>query len=132
MKNLFLIVVLLFSTLYSRSQDLSLKGKWRVNCALEKKDSVTFHVCDFCPSTILNNNTAIVEEFNIEITESVIKFTTEEVQIEIPYTWDKSTYTIKFKYTQKEYIFKAMVITDLNAQILVAESGEVLYLKKLP
>ncbi|MBK7310564.1 MAG: hypothetical protein IPI93_07165 [Sphingobacteriaceae bacterium] len=81
---------------------------------------------------MLKNNTAVVEEFDIEITETAIKFTTEEVQIEIPYTWDRSTYTIKFKYTQKDYSFKAMVITDLNAQILVAESGEVLYLKKLP
>ncbi len=131
MKNL-LFALFLISTLITNAQDLSLKGKWKVNCALEKKDSAKFHVCDFCPTTMLKNNTAVVEEFDIEITETAIKFTTEEIQIEIPYTWDRSTYTIKFKYTQKEYVFKAMVITDLNAQILVAESGEVLYLKKLP
>ena len=131
MKKLLLLFVLI-NSLVATAQDLNLKGKWKVNCALEKKDSATFHVCDFCPTTMLKNNTAVVEEFDIEITETAIKFTTEEVQIEIPYTWDKSTYTIKFKYTQKEYSFKAMVINDLNAQILVAESGEVLYLKKLP
>ncbi|MBP9070433.1 MAG: hypothetical protein KBG47_13055 [Bacteroidia bacterium] len=131
MKKLLLLFVLI-NSLVATAQDLNLKGKWKVNCALEKKDSATFHVCDFCPTTMLKNNTAVVEEFDIEITETAIKFTTEEVQIEIPYTWDKSTYTIKFKYTQKDYSFKAMVITDLNAQILVAESGEVLYLKKLP
>jgi hypothetical protein len=131
MKQLFFVLIFL-GAFISKAQDLSLKGKWKVNCALEKKDSAKFHVCDFCPTTMLQNNTAVVEEFDIEITETAIKFTTEEIQIEIPYTWDKSTYTIKFKYTQKEYSFKAMVINDLNAQILVAESGEVLYLKKLP
>jgi hypothetical protein len=130
MKNL-LIAMIFFSTLQIQAQELDLKGKWKVNCALEKKDSTTFHVCDFCPSTMLNNKTAIVEEFNIEITEASIKFTTEEVQIDIPYTWDRSTYTIKFKYTQKEYSFKAMVVSDPFVQILVAETGEVLYLKKL-
>ena len=126
-----LAFLLLFFTAFISAQDLDIKGKWKVNCALEKKDNATFHVCDFCPSTILNNNTALVEEFDIEITENVIKFTTEEVKIEIPYEWDKATFTIKFKYLQKDYTFKAMVVSDPFVQILVAESGEVLYLKKL-
>jgi hypothetical protein len=125
------VFYLLFFTCFISAQNLDLKGKWKVNCALEKKNETTFHVCDFCPTTILNNNTAIVEEFNIEVSESAIKFTTEEVKIEIPYEWDKSTYTIKFKYLQKDYSFKAMVVSDPQVQVLVAETGEVLYLKKL-
>jgi len=130
-KSLFLLIaIFLIKTAFS--QEINIQGKWKVNCAFEKKDNATFHVCDFCPTTMLKNNTAVVEEFDIEIAENSIKFTTEEVQIEIPYTWDISTYSIKFKYIQKEYAFKAMVVTDRNVQILVAESGEVLYLKKLP
>lgn len=125
------VFFLLFITLFVSAQNLDLKGKWKVNCALEKKDEGTFHVCDFCPTTLLSNNAAIIEDFDIEITETAIKFTTEEVKIEIPYEWDKSTYTIRFKYVQKDYAFKAMIVSDPQVQVFVAETGEVLYLKKL-
>lgn len=125
-----MFLVILFS-LIGKAQESNIKGKWKVNCALEKKAEGQLHVCDICPSTMLANNTAVIEEFELEFTGSMIKFEHAEVPIEIAYTFLQETNSIKFKYLQKEYHFKMMIISDPFVQILVAETGEVLYLKKI-
>lgn len=124
--------LLLFVTFFASAQQVDMKGKWRVNCVLEKKDMATLHVCDICPTTILANNTAVVEEFDLEFLDKTIKVPTEEVTIEIPYTFNSKINEIKFHYKEKDYAFKAMIVSDSNVQILMAESGEILYLKRLP
>lgn len=88
-------------------------------------------MCDLCPTTLLNNNTAIVEEFELEFTKSEIKFPHEEVPLEISYVFNPDKNSISFKYLGKPYVFKQYILNDRSVQILVAETGEVLYLKKL-
>ncbi|MFO0358740.1 MAG: hypothetical protein ACK50A_17425 [Sphingobacteriaceae bacterium] len=131
MKKLISLVLLMLFFVTMKSQDLNIIGKWKVNCTLQKNENGSLHVCDLCPSAMLNNNTAIIEEFEIEFTATAIKWQNEEVSIEIPYEIDKAINKLKFKYAQKEYAFKAMIVSDPFVQILVAETGEVLYLKKL-
>jgi len=131
MKFFFVGVLSLFFCLNLFAQEVNLIGKWKVNCALEKNENGTLHVCDICPRTMLNNNTAIVEDFDLEFTAQSIKLDHEEVPIEIAYQFDPATNRVKFKYLQKEYVFKAMIVSDPMVQILIAESGEVLYLKKI-
>lgn len=131
MKRLFCLALFICFLGSFKAQDLNIIGKWKVNCTLQKNEDGTLHVCDLCPSTILNNNTAIIDEFEILFTSTSIKWQNDEVSIEIPYEIDKATNKLKFKYAQKDYVFKAMIVSDPFVQILVAETGEVLYLKKL-
>jgi hypothetical protein len=132
MKGLISVFALIILIGFAKAQDINITGKWKVNCTLQKNENGTLHVCDLCPSTMLNNNTAIIDEFEIEFTTTSIKWQNEELSIEIPYEIEKATNKLKFKYAQKEYVFKAMIVSDPFVQILVAETGEVLYLKKLP
>ncbi len=131
MKKTALLFLVTLLSIFCNAQESTIKGKWKVNCALEKKAKGQLHVCDICPSTMLANNTAVIDEFVLEFTGSVIKLEHEEVPIEVAYTYFQETNSIKFKYLQKEYHFKIMIISDPFVQILVAESGEVLYLKKI-
>jgi hypothetical protein len=130
--NTRITVLLLFVACFSFAQDVNIKGKWKVNCVIERKDQATLHTCDICPTTMLANNTAVVEEFELEFLANTIKVPTEEVTIEIPYEFNKENNEVKFHYKQKDYAFKAMIVSDSNVQILMAESGEILYLKRLP
>jgi hypothetical protein len=130
--NIRITVLLLFVACFSFAQDVNIKGKWKVNCVIERKDQATLHTCDICPTTMLANNTAVVEEFELEFLANTIKVPTEEVTIEIPYEFNKENNEVKFHYKQKDYAFKAMIVSDSNVQILMAESGEILYLKRLP
>lgn len=127
-----LTIFFLFIASFSFAQKLDIRGKWKVNCVLERKDSLTLHTCDICPTTILANNTAVIEEFELEFLATTIKVPTEEVTIEIPYEFNKDINEVKFHYKGKDYSFKAMIVSDANVQILMAESGEILYLKRLP
>jgi len=127
-----LTALLVFLASLSFAQDINIKGKWKVNCVLERKDEKTLHTCDICPTTTLANNTAVVEEFELEFLEKTIKVPTEEVTIELPYEFNKEVNEVKFHYKGKDYSFKAMIVSDANVQILMAESGEILYLKRLP
>lgn len=114
------------------AQEINIKGKWKVNCVIERKNQETLHTCDICPTTTLANNTAVVEEFDLEFLANTIKVPTEEVTIELPYEYNKDNNEVKFHYKGKDYAFKCMIVSDPNVQILMAESGEVLYLKRLP
>lgn len=127
-----LTLFLLFLANLSYAQEVNIMGKWKVNCVLERRDTSTLHTCDICPTTILANNTAIIEEFELEFLERTIKVPTEEITIEIPYSFNKKLNEVKFHYKEKDYSFKAMIVSDVNVQILMAESGEILYLKRLP
>jgi hypothetical protein len=130
--NIKITVLLLLIAGFSFAQEVNMKGKWRVNCVIERKDQSTLHTCDICPTTILANNTAVVEEFELEFLANTIKVPTDEVTIEIPYEYNKDNNEVKFHYKEKDYAFRAMIVSDPNVQILMAESGEVLYLKRLP
>ncbi len=130
-KHLLLFAIFTFLYLFIQAQEVNIKGKWKVNCPLEKNENGTLHVCDLCPRTMLNNNAAIVEDFVLEFTDETIKLDHEEVPIEIAYKFDKNTNRLRFKYLQKEYVFKVMIVSDPFVHIMIAESGEVLYLKKI-
>ncbi len=132
MKKLIITSLLFFLTLSSSfSQEVNLKGKWKVNCALDKQEDGKIHFCDICPTTMLANNTAIIEDFEIEITSDVMKYPHDEIVIDIMYQFDKANNTFKFKYLKKEYFFKVLIVSDPNVYVLVAETGEVLYFKKV-
>ncbi len=130
--NTKLTVLFLLIASFVCAQEINIKGRWKVNCVIERKDTATLHTCDICPTTLLANNTAIVEEFELEFLSKTIKVPTEEITIEIPYSFNKEMNEIKFHYKEKDYSFKAMIVSDSNVQILIAESGEILYLKRLP
>jgi hypothetical protein len=123
---------LLFIAGSSFAQEVNIKGKWKVNCVIERKDQATLHTCDICPTTILANNTAVVEEFELEFLANTIKVPTEEITIELPYEYNRENNEVKFHYKGKDYAFRCMIVSDPNVQILMADSGEVLYLKRIP
>lgn len=131
MKSLLFIPLFIFTVGLSYAQEINLKGKWKVNCALDKLEDGKLHFCDICPTTMLANNTAIIEDFEIEITDDVMKYPHQEIVVDIMYQFDKSNNTFKFKYLKKEYLFKVMIVSDPNVQVLVAETGEVLFFKKV-
>ncbi|MFO0435433.1 MAG: hypothetical protein ACK5ZT_09320 [Sphingobacteriaceae bacterium] len=60
MKKLISLVLLMLFFVTMKSQDLNIIGKWKVNCTLQKNENGSLHVCDLCPSAMLNNNTAII------------------------------------------------------------------------
>jgi hypothetical protein len=131
MKKTAFALLCLFLIIIGKSQETSILGKWKVNCAAERINISQLHVCDLCPTTLLNNNTALVEEFELEFLKDQIKFHHEEVPLELSYKFNAENNSISFKYLGKPYVFKQYILNDPSVQILVAETGEVLYLKKL-
>lgn len=131
MKKLCISLILILSIHCLNAQETNLIGKWKVSCPAERKNSSELHMCDLCPTTMLNNNTAIVEEFELEFTKEEIKIQHEEVPIGIVYKYETENNSISFRYLGKTYMFKILLMTDPKVNILVAETGEVLYLKKL-
>ncbi|MGE0567156.1 MAG: hypothetical protein AB7O73_04345 [Bacteroidia bacterium] len=130
MKSLFTFLSVLFITVNSSAQS-EIIGKWKVNCPLEKTEAGTLHVCDICPSVMLANNTAIINDFEWEISAESIKFILDSKELEVAYKYDTKTNTLQFKYNEIDYNFKVLVLSDSFANIFKAKSGEILYLKKL-
>jgi hypothetical protein len=130
MKSLFTLVSFIILT-YSTKAQSEIIGKWKVNCPLEKTNAGTMHVCGICPSVKLANNTAIINDFEWEITAESIKFLFDNKELEVAYKYDSKTNNLQFKYNEKDYNFSVLVLSDSFANIFKAKSGEVLYLKKL-
>lgn len=131
MKKFCIGIILLFNFIFLNAQETNIIGKWKVSCPAERKSSSQLHMCDLCPTTILNNNTALVEEFELEFTKEEIKIQHEEVPIGITYKYEAENNSISFRYLGKTYLFKILLQSDPKVNILVAETGEILYLKRI-
>lgn len=133
MKNLSLKFLSLFFFLLSLNSfsQSELLGKWKVNCAMEQTDDASIKSCGICPVKTLENS-ALIQEFEMEIGPKEIKIKTENEGTEVRYKFNRNTSSIEFTYKKTDYKFKVLIQTDPTVSIWKDTEGAIVILKKLP
>ena len=106
-------------------------GKWKVNCAMEQTDDASIKSCGICPVKTLENS-ALIQEFEMEIGPKEIKFKTENEGTEVRYKFNRNNSTIEFTYKKTDYKFKILIQSDTSISIWKDTEGAIVILKKLP
>lgn len=120
------LILLFFLIDFSSYGQSELYGLWKVNCPIEYtgKNAVAF--CGICPAT-QENNTASIENFEMEITAKEINIQKEHQTTAVPFKWDDAIKTLTFSYDKNNYVFKVL-ITDRTDLLIWKDKGGLLLL----
>lgn len=125
---IFLILSCSYLTTFGQAE---IFGHWKASCYLERKLDGSLAICGLCP-TKLEKNQVEINDFELEISNQMLKIIVDGKSTNITYSWDSKADAISFEYEKSKYTFNVLKGTSTNSYILKNNSpGGVLLLTKM-
>lgn len=125
-----LCVFLIFLSIPLSSQN-ELLGQWTVSCPIEKMSEFDGTVCDICPADYIKDKRELsISKFEMTFEKKTLILKTANDLKTTFYNWDETMRVLDFKYNDKKYQFKALVLRDSDILVLKEIEGGLVILQK--